>query len=116
MYYFGARLVMLSLTGSYLIPFILTPKDKSRINWNGKLLCGMATTRDIFRFGGILVLIYFHLMTVAKPYWSLPVVSLLRLATALLVFDETWGPRFSYTRMCGTVQFGEQCTRHPLLA
>ena len=59
---------MISLTDSCLITGILTPKDKSKINLNGQLLCGMYSTWEIFRFGGILVLIYFHLMTVAKPY------------------------------------------------
>ena len=64
----GASLVVLSLTDSCLIPVSLIPKDKSKINQNGRLLCSMAATGYIFRFDGILVLIYFHLMTVAKPY------------------------------------------------
>ena len=64
----GDILVVLSLSDSCLIPVILTPKYKYKINWNGRLLCGMSATGEIFRFGGILVLITFHLMTVAKQY------------------------------------------------
>ena len=98
------------MTDSCLIPVILIPKDKSKINRHEQLLCGMAATGDIFRFVSILVLIYFHLMTVAKPYLFLSDVSFLILETALIVFADTWGPRLSDARMCGTVQFGVQCT------
>ena len=91
-------------------------KDKSRTNRNMRLFCGISATGDIFRFRGILVLITFHLMTFAKPYWNFSYVSFLILATDILVFAETWGDRFRDARMCGTVQFGEQCTGHPFLA
>ena len=61
-------LVVLSLTDMCLIPVSLIPKDKSKINQNRRLLCSMAATGEIFRFGGILVLISLYFMTVAKPY------------------------------------------------
>ena len=112
----GEILVVISLIGSFLIPVILIPKDKSKLNQNGQLLCGMAATGAIFRFGRILVWIYFHLRTVAKPYWNFSDVSFMILATALLVFAETLGAQFRDYRMCGTIQFGEQCTVHPLLS
>ena len=104
--YCGASLVVISFTDSCLIPVILIQKDKSRINWNGRLLCGMSATGDIFRFCGILVLISFHFMTVANPYWNFSNVYFLRLETALLFFAETWGSWVSDARMYRTVQFG----------
>ena len=51
----GYSLFVISLTYSCLFPVILIPKDKSKINQNGQLLCGMDATGGIFRFGGILV-------------------------------------------------------------
>ena len=68
--YWGGVFFVLSLTDSCFISVSLIPNNKSRINQNGQLLCGMAATGEIFRFGGILVLISFYFMTVAKPYWT----------------------------------------------
>ena len=92
MYSRGTSLVVLSLTDSFFIPAILIPKDKYKINSNGRILCGMSATGGIFRFGGILFLISFHLMTVANPFWTFSGFSYLILATALLIFAETLGP------------------------
>ena len=64
----GVSLVVTSFTDSCLIIVILIPKDIYKINWNGRLLCDLAATGDIFKFVGILVLIYFLLMPVANPY------------------------------------------------
>ena len=75
----------------------------------------MAATGKIFRFGGILVLITFHLMTVAKQYWNLSDVYFLILATTLFYYYETWGPRLSDARVCVNVQCGLQCAGHLLL-
>ena len=97
-----------------LISVSFIPNDKYKMHQNGRLLCGMAATGEIFRLGGILVLIYFHLMTVANPYRTFSDVSFLRLVTALLVFAESGGARLSDTSMCGTVQFGVHCTGNPL--
>ena len=101
----GGSLVVISLTDICLIPVSLIPKDKSKINWNRRLFCVMSTTGEIFRFGGILILISFHLMTVVKPYWTFSYVSFMILVTALLVFSEMWVPWLSDSRMFGTVQF-----------
>ena len=64
----GSILVVLSLNDIFLTPIRLIPKDKSKINQNGRLLCGMDATGEILSFGGILVLIYFHLKTLENPY------------------------------------------------
>ena len=77
---------MISLTYRCFFSVILIPKDKSKINQNGHILCGMDATGGIFRFGGILVQVYFHLMTVAKPYCTFSYIYFLILETALLIF------------------------------
>ena len=77
------------------------------MNWNRRLLCGISAAGDIFNFSGILLLITFHLITVAKPYFIFSHISCLRLETAIFVFSETWGAQLSDAMMCGIVQFGE---------
>ena len=64
----GEVLVVLLFTDICLISVSLIPNNKSKINWNGQLLCGMAATGEMFRFGGILVLFSLHFMTVEKTY------------------------------------------------
>ena len=51
------------------------------MNRNGKLLCEISATGDIFKFVGILFLIAFHLITAAKPYFNFSNVSCQRVAT-----------------------------------
>ena len=87
----GQILVVIQLTGGCLIPFILIPTGISSMNWNMLLLCGISTTGDIFNFSGILLLITFHLITVAKPYFIFSNLSYLRLETDFLFFLKRGG-------------------------
>ena len=86
------------------------------MNHNRRLLCEISATGDIFKFGEILLLIAFHLITVVNPYLKFYNVSCLRVETAFFVVAETWGPRLSDAMMCGTVQFGVFYTGNILLA
>ena len=82
--YCGASMVVLSLTYGCLIPFSLIPKERSMMNQNGWLLCGISATGEIFKFCGILLLIALHLITVAKPCFTFSNVYFLIVVTALL--------------------------------
>ena len=84
------------------------------MNWNGKLLCEISSTGEIFMFDEILLLIAFHLITVVKPYLTFSKVSCLRVATAILFFSKTWGPQLIDAMMCEDVHFGVQYTGHHL--
>ena len=79
--YCGASLVVILLTGGCLITFHLIPKEISRMNRNGRLLCEISATGDIFKFCGILLMITFHLITVLEPYLTFHNVSCLRVKT-----------------------------------
>ena len=63
----GASLVVLSFTDGCFSPLIFIPKDRSKINLKGKRLCGIAATGEIFNFGGNLLLISLHFITLEKP-------------------------------------------------
>ena len=63
----GASLVVLSFTDGCFSPLRFIPKDRSKINLKGKLLCGIAATGEIFNFGGNLLLISLHFITLEKP-------------------------------------------------
>ena len=67
----GVIMVVLLLTDGYLISLRLIPKERSQINFNGRILCGIAATGEIFKFGRILLLVTFHLITVANPYFTI---------------------------------------------
>ena len=86
----------------------------SRINWNRQLLCGIDATGEIFKFCGILLLIIFHFITLAKQYLTFSNVYFMIAETALFVFAETRGPWLSDVIICGTVQFGVKYIGHPL--
>ena len=94
---------MLSLNDVCLIKSSLIPKETSRMNQNRRLLCGISDTGEIFKFGGILFLTAFNLITVANPYFTFSNIYCLRVVTAIFVFTETWGPRLSDAMMRGTL-------------
>ena len=101
--YFGESLVVILLTDVCLIKFSLIPKETSRMNHNRRHLCGISDTGEILKFGGILFLTAFNLITVANPYFTFSNIYCLRVVTAIFVFTETWGPRLSDAMMRGTV-------------
>ena len=65
------------------------------MNRSGLLLCGIAATGEIFKFGGILFLIAFNLITVVNPYLTFSNASCLIVATSYDVWDcPVWGAAY----------------------
>ena len=62
----GASLVVLSFTDGCFIPLSFIPKDRSKINLKGRILCEIAATGEIFNCGGSLFLVSFCFITVEK--------------------------------------------------
>ena len=63
----GANFVVLSLTDLNGFPADLIPKERSRMHRKRQLLWGIIATDKIFRCGGMLSLMSFHLTVLAKP-------------------------------------------------
>ena len=94
-----SSLVVLSFTDSCFIPLSLIPKDTSKINLKGKLLCVIAATGEIFNCGGNLLLMSFYFITVANPNCTLSAVSSRRLATDFFCGD-VGNPFWSCSGFC----------------
>ena len=101
--YCGYSLVVLWFTGGFFSPLSLIPKNRSKINLKGGLLCGIADRGEILNFGGNLFLVSLHFITVANPYCNFSDVSGQRVSTDLFVLAEIWGPRSSAAVICFNV-------------
>ena len=57
----GAMGVVLMLTDLYVLPLILSWKERSKMHLNNLDLCGIIATGEIFNSGGFLCLMSAHL-------------------------------------------------------